>query len=147
MMKKDVVGSVHIELNLDRITGNLDRAQIALNQQIVKDCEPHIPLQQGALRNSVSFPEGASGHLIQWGNKFTPYAHYQYMGEVYGPNIPIKDAEGNITGWWSPPGESKHPTGRKLQYHEPGTGAKWFELAKAEHLPEWKELVKRKLVE
>lgn len=142
MMKKDVVGSVHIELNLDRITGNLDKAQIALNQQIVADSTPYIPFQQGALRSQVRYPDGMSGGTIEW---YAPYAHYQYMGEVYGPNIPIKDAEGNITGWWSPP--TKYPTGRKLQYHEPGTGAKWFEMAKAEHLHDWEELVKRKLVE
>ena len=142
MMKKDIVGSVHIELNLDRITGNLDKAQMALNQQIVADSTPYIPFRQGALRSQVRYPDGMSGGTIEW---YAPYAHYQYMGEVYGPNIPIKDADGNITGWWSPP--TKYPTGRKLQYHEPGTGAKWFEMAKVEHLHDWEELVKRKLVE
>lgn len=40
-----------------------------------------------------------------------PYAHYQYMGEVYGPNIP-RIENGQIVGWWSPP--IKHRTGRRL---------------------------------
>ena len=40
-----------------------------------------------------------------------PYAHYQYKGEVYGPNIPIKE-NGVIVGYFSPP--SKHRTGRRL---------------------------------
>ena len=42
-----------------------------------------------------------------------PYAHYQYMGEVWGPNIPVIE-NGIITGFWSPP--NKHRTGRSLEY-------------------------------
>ena len=44
----------------------------------------------------------------------SPYAHYQYMGELYGPNIPIFDGE-ELMGFWSPP--HKNPTGRKLKYN------------------------------
>jgi len=40
-----------------------------------------------------------------------PYAHYQYQGEIWGPNIPRKE-NGMIVGYWSP--KIKHPTGRKL---------------------------------
>ena len=43
-----------------------------------------------------------------------PYAHYQYIGEVWGPNIPIVQ-NGVIVGWRSPP--IKYPTGRKIQYN------------------------------
>ena len=39
--------------------------------------------------------------------------HYLYMGEIYGPNIPIYDG-GELMGFWSPP--HKTPTGRKLKY-------------------------------
>lgn len=55
----------------------------------------------------------------------TPYAHYLFIGEVYGPNIPIRE-NGIITGWWSPP--VKHPTGRKLEYDKtknPQAGPRW----------------------
>lgn len=44
-----------------------------------------------------------------------PYAHYQYEGEVWGPNIPQIE-NGIIVGWWSPPKKRKYPTGRKLEY-------------------------------
>lgn len=44
-----------------------------------------------------------------------PYAHYQYEGEVWGPNIPIIE-NGIVVGWWSPPNKPKHPTGRKIEY-------------------------------
>lgn len=132
------VGGVHIKLDTKRIDGNLKEAQKKLNQQIVADCEPYVPFRQGALRSSVRFPQGVDGGEIQYN---TPYAHYLYVGEVYGPNIPIKDAQGNIIGWRSPP--KKSPTGRDLQYHTPGTTSKWFEEAKRHNLPDWTRLVKR----
>lgn len=123
------VGHVKISLNCH---ASLAEAQAWLNRQIVADCDSLIPFQQGALRNSVRFPEGVYGGQITYN---TPYAHYQYAGTVYGPNIPIKDADGNLTGWYSPP--KKYPTSRKLQYHTPGTHAQWFEEAKRRHLQEW----------
>ena len=43
----------------------------------------------------------------------TPYAHYQFEGIVYGPNIPIIE-NGVIVGWFSPP--NKQPTGASIQY-------------------------------
>lgn len=42
-----------------------------------------------------------------------PYAHYQYKGEVWGPNIPRVE-NGVVVGYWSP--AIKYPTGRKLKY-------------------------------
>lgn len=131
------VGNVDIKIDTKRIDNNVRTAQKLLNMQIVADCDPLIPFQQGALRNSVNYPHGIYGGEIEYN---TPYAHYQYEGEVYGPNIPIRDAEGNITGWYSPP--KKHPTGRQLQYHTAGTGDHWFSKAKEMHKDEWVRLVK-----
>lgn len=132
------MGNVDIQLNTDRIDRNIREAQKLLNMQVVADCDPLIPFQQGALRNSVNYPQGIYGGEIEYN---TPYAHYQYEGIVYGPNIPIRDAEGNITGWYSPP--SKHPTGRKMQYHTPGTTDHPFEKAKELHKDDWLRLVRR----
>lgn len=131
------VGNVHIKLDTKRIDNNLKKAQMKLNMQIVADCEPYVPFRQGALRGSVRYPLGITGGKIEYN---TTYAHYLYQGEVYGPNIPQRDAEGNIVGWFSPP--KKSPTGRRLQYHTPGTSDHWFDRAKQEHLSEWIQLVK-----
>lgn len=122
------------------MTERFTDAQIALNEQIVADCDPLVPFRQGQLKNSVRFPEGIAGGLIEWN---TPYAHYMYMGEVYGPNIPIRDEEGNVTGFYSPP--EKYPTDRPLTYHTPGTTGKWFDAAKARHLQQWVKLVEDRL--
>ena len=134
----NTVGNVSIKIDTSRIDKNIREAQKLLNLAVVWDCDPLIPFQQGVLRNSVNYPQGIYGGEIEYN---TPYAHYQYIGEVYGPNIPIRDAEGNITGYWSPP--KKHPTGRQLQYHTAGTGDHWFEKAKEQHKDEWVRLVKQ----
>lgn len=135
-----MVGGITVQLNTKRIDDNLREAQMLLNEQVVEDSKPYIPFSQGELRNSEKYPEGIYGGSIEYD---TPYAHYQYIGEIYGPNIPQKDAEGNIIGWWSPPKKEKKPTGRFMSYHEPGTGARWFETAKAAHGKDWIALVKR----
>lgn len=130
-------GNVDISIDLKSCSlKRIQEAQSKLNQQIVADCTPLIPYQQGALRNSVRYPQGISGGEISWN---TPYAHYQYEGVLYGPSYPIKDAMGNLTGFYSPP--NKYPTGRALQYSNPGTGSKWFERAKTAHKDDWIKLV------
>lgn len=109
-----------------------------LNEQVISDSERYVPFSQGGLRGSAHFPDGPYGETIEYN---VPYAHYQYMGEIYGPNIPQKDANGNIIGFWSPP--LKTPTGRLLAYHTAGTGSHWFETAKVNHGKTWIDLVKR----
>jgi hypothetical protein len=137
-----VVGSVHIKLDTSRIDGNIKQAHTKLNEQIVADCEPLVPFRQGALKNSVNYPDGISGDYIEYN---TPYANYVYIGEVYGPNIPIKDAAGNLIGWRSPKDKPKHPTGRKMVYHTLGTTDHFFDKAKETHLQDWIDLVKKEV--
>ena len=142
------VGNVLIKLDAKRINNNLKEAQIWLNNQIIADCKPLMPFRQGALSESVSFPQGEDGGEIKWGNQFVPYAHYMYAGIVYGPNIPKKDAQGNIIGWFSPKDKPKHPTGRKLQYtttFNNEAGSEWFERAKERHLHDWEKGVQEKV--
>lgn len=134
------IGNVDINIDTKRIDRNMMEAQKLLNLQVQADCEPFVPFQQGYLLESAHFPEGVYGGVLQYDG---PYAHYLYQGIKYGPNIPIKDSQGNITGWYSPP--SKHPTGEKLKYHPEGTerGDHWFEKAKEQHKQDWIDLVKR----
>lgn len=125
------VGSVDIKLNTDRLDRNILEAQKKLNMQVAADCDSFIPFQQGALRNSMNYPQGIYGGEIEWN---TPYAHYQYEGELYltedGRSFANK-------------GERKYPTGVPLNYHALGTSDHWFERAKEQHKQEWVDLVKR----
>lgn len=109
------VGDVEIKLDTSRIDDNLLEAQKLLNMQVVADSAPFVPFRQGALRNSVRYPDGVYGGIVEYD---TPYAHYLYKGVVYGPNIPLKDAEGNIIGWTSPPSKSRRRDGLNITSRE-----------------------------
>ena len=133
-MKYDkTVGCVDIHIDTSRIGNNIRNAQKALNMQVVADCDEYIPMQQGALRGSVNYPDGIYGGEIAWN---TPYAHYQYMGELYltedGRSFAFR-------------GERKYPTGLPLQQHHPGTADHWFDRAKQAHCEQWIDLVKREV--
>lgn len=125
-----IVGNVNIHLDTKRIDRNLKRAQDVLDQQILGDMLEYMPFQQGALRGATQIVEPG---LIQTN---TPYAHYQYTGELYltedGRSFANK-------------GEQKYPTGMPLHYHTPGTSDHWFERAKQTHGKEWIDLVKREV--
>lgn len=105
-----------------------------------EQCNKYVPKKSGALRASMkAYPQS-----VRWE---TPYAHYQYMGEVYEPNYPILSSfkstnhnDGLIIGWYSRPGVQKVPTGRELGvpgewkgwrfgYTTPDTHHHWFDEA------------------
>jgi len=81
-----------------------------VHEELKEFVEPYVPMRSGGLRDSAEAkPSGVI--YIQ------PYAHYQYKGEVYGPNIPRwqyskADKTSRIIGWYSKPG--KVPMGREL---------------------------------
>lgn len=120
------------------------KVQQAIDKAVIDKCLPYVPMDSGTLAKSAyGATEIGSGKVIYPG----PYAHYQYYGEVYGPNIPVfEDDSGTPTRFFSPPGQKKHPTGRELQYKtdvNPLAGSYWFERMKADHLPEIIEEAKK----
>lgn len=130
MKYNKTVGSVNIRLDTSRIDGNLQRAQDKLDMQVIGDMKQYMPMQQGGLAGAT--------HIVEPGliSTNTPYAHYQYMGELY------LTEDGRS---WANRGEKKYPTGTPLQYHTPGTGDHWFERAKQERGKQWIELAKREV--
>ena len=95
----------------------------------------YCPWDSGNLAKSAyTATQIGSGEVVYPG----PYARYLYYGKVYGPNIPIFDDDtGTPTGFFSPPGKKKHPTGRDLKFSKdvnPLAGPFWFERMKADHL-------------
>lgn len=131
MLYKSTVGSVDIHITTKRMESNLRNAQKLLNMQIVADCDPYIPFQRGGLRGSVRYPDGIYGGVIEYN---APYAHYQYMGELY------LTEDGRS---WASKGERKYPTGRSLVQYEPGSTDHWFDAAKQAHGSQWLDLVRR----
>lgn len=102
--------------------------QRTIDNAVIRYSEPYVPRQTGTLANSP-YTRPQLGKVIYPG----PYARYQYYGEVMGPNIPIRE-NGQIVGFFSPPNQKKHLTGRPLHYNgEPQRGSFWFERMKADH--------------
>ena len=87
---------------------------LQIHNLFAKMCNDYVPMDEGPLSQHIEVTPG----YVRYAE---PYAHYQYMGEVYGPNLPITDkTTGEIIGWYSQPGVKKHPTGREL-----GKGGEW----------------------
>ena len=106
------------------------RVQKVIDEAVLRYCAPKVPFDTGYLIRSALQASAIGYGLIVYA---TPYARYLYHGEVYGPNIPIFEG-GELAGFYSPPGQKKHPTGRPLTFSgAPERGAFWFERMKAEH--------------
>ena len=110
------------------------RVQRAIDQSVIDYCQPYVPASPDrTLEFSAQAATQIGSGQVVWD---TPYAHYQYMGIVYGPNIPIIQ-DGVLLGWFSPPGRKKYPTDRQLTYdtaQNPMAGSHWFERMKADRL-------------
>ena len=113
--------------------GEGGRVQVAVDSAVIRESFPYVPFGEGILAGSANTAtQIGSGEVVY----DTPYARYQWYGEVYGPNIPIVE-NGEIVGYWSPP--EKYPTGRNLQYNtdlNPLAGSHWCERAMADHKEE-----------
>lgn len=128
---KITVGDVNID-----IRGIVDRAEndsafwtYAATEwhRLYKD---YVPMSEGVLYNQVSISPKQIEHTA-------PYAHYQYEGRVYGPNIPIMEGE-RATGFFSQPNRAKRPTGKSLKYNQqyhPKAGPKWDKAAAPTQAP------------
>lgn len=88
---------------------------------------PYVPFESGTLRDSVTIAPKTITHNA-------PYAHYQYTGDVYGPNFPITQ-NGVRVGYYSTPNRPKQRTEKKLKYKNPKAAAKWDQVAAGTQLP------------
>lgn len=110
--------------------GEGGHVQKVIDAAVIRECRPYVPFAEGILAGSANTATKiGSGEVVY----ATPYARYQYYGEVYGPSFPIVE-NGEIVGWRSPP--EKYPTGRELEYStevNPQAGSHWFDRAMADH--------------
>ena len=116
--------------NFAKITNeDFHRAQCFVDSECIRHMGKYTPKRTGALIRSATLgTKIGSGHIVY----NSPYARYQYYGEIYGPNIPIYK-DGELMGWRSPP--KKHPTGREITYSKdknPNAQKLWFEKMKSE---------------
>lgn len=131
---------VKVEFDADGTLGRLGLTgtrwvQAVVDKAVIDYCLPYCPWETGTMAKSAyTATQIGSGEVVYRG----PQARYLYYGEVYGPNIPVfDDNSGEPTGFFSPPGQKKSPTGRDLKYSKdvnPLAGPFWFERMKADHL-------------
>lgn len=138
---------IDIEVNDKTLQDKLDnlideKTMLEVHNKFAQFCDPYVPMYEGALAQTTQItPE-----FVRYTQ---PYAHYQYVGEVYGPNIPRKDKDGNIVGWFSPPGKTKYPTGRQINYStekHPLASKEWDKAMMAARGEEFVKAVKDILV-
>ena len=109
------------------------RGMLFLANSAARLMDPYVPADNLVLAQNISITaEENCGHVTY----NSPYAHYQYTGELYLTEDGRSYAE---------KGERKYPTGTPLQYHTAGTTDHWFEHAKQEHGKEWLELVRKEV--
>lgn len=108
-----------------------EKLMLHAHSRFAEYCAAYVPMENGTLSKSTNI----TPDFVEWTQK---YAHYMYMGEIYGPNIPIKDdTTGTIIGYFSPLGKQKHPTGRRLTYSKevhPQATDHWGDAAVAAHM-------------
>lgn len=99
----------HIEVGAilkSRGLGNSDAARRYLATKVARLSRPYVPMSAGAgahMKDQAQILEGGKGILYN-----TPYAHYQYYGEVMAGRAP------------------KQYTGRPIDYHgAPLRGKQW----------------------
>lgn len=118
-----------------------DQTMLRVHNLLAKMCDPYVPFMEGTLSQTVEITP-------EWVRYIQPYSHYIYTGAVYGPNIPIME-NGVIVGWFSPPGQKKHPTGASINYStsvHPQATSEWDKVMMQEHGEEFTEQVKQLLL-
>lgn len=123
--------NMQVNMKVDRINRNIDRAQFWLDSQIMTDMVPLMPMNTGAFINLTRTQSAAlagSGRVVAGA---APTGRFLYEGKV------MVDPETGSP--WARKGAKKVVTDRPLTYSNPNARPEWFEVAKNDHLKEWKD--------
>lgn len=126
-----------VDIDPAKFASRLERANHALANEVMKDTDKFVPFLTGTLKNSAR----VDGDTITYPG---PYAHYQWEGVVY---VDPKTGAAGIptrTGFFSRPGVTKVPSGRKLTYHMQGQDH-WIEPSKAANMDKWERFYAKEL--
>lgn len=118
-----------INMKVDKINRNIDKAQFWLDSQIMTDMVPLMPMNTGDFINITRTQSAAlagSGRVIAGA---APTGRFLYEGKV------MVDPETGSP--WARKGAKKVVTDRPLTYSNPNARPEWFEVAKKDHLKEW----------
>lgn len=116
--------------------------ELFANTQLAKYCDKFVPASQNRIMSSHV---NITPDYVQYPG---PYAHYQWAGIVYSPNIPIFEGD-TLVGFFSPPGKPKTKTDRKLKYSRdthPLAQAHWEEAAMVRHKEDLENDIRRYII-
>jgi len=130
-----VDGNIKIDISLKRLNANLDRAQWWLDNQVMTDMVPYMPMQTGTFINNTRARSAAvaGSGIVCAASK--PMGRFLYEGVV------MVDPETGSP--WARPGAKKIVTAQPLTYSNPKATPHWFETAKKNHGKEWVKGVKK----
>ena len=140
--------SVYVDmsnLNLDKKIEHIcheEKSKLAVHNRLAEMCDPYVPMDSGTLAQTTRITSDGVTYS-------SPYAHYQYEGQVYGPNIPIIQ-DGIVVGWFSPPRKKKHPTGAEINYSKevhPLATSHWDKAMLRDNKDKFEAEIKRILTE
>ncbi len=112
-------------IDVKGITDRFGKAQAYLDNRVLTDSTPLIPIRAGVLRESGTLGTVIGSGEVVWA---TPYAHYIYTGLDM-------IQEGTINRHFAEKGSRKVYNGKKLTFEQ--GGAKWYEIAKEKHEKDW----------
>lgn len=121
---------VTIHISMKRANGNLARAQVWLEQQVMNDMLPVMPLLTGSLQQRTR-----TMNTIMLGSGKVWAAAPPYGRFLYGGKVMVDPDTGSP---WAKEGAKKILTDRDLTFSRPGAKARWFEAVKPAQLPRWK---------
>lgn len=137
---------------IDKLQNPGDEAMYNIHKLLADTFRPYVPIDVSEMYGESEHPNGHMVDNVEITPEYFkypgPYAHYMYEGLVYGPNIPLFNAEGVIVGWRSPKGKKKHPTGSTFNYtNAPEATDHWDKAALTEHRGEIEKEIRRIIIE
>lgn len=137
-----------VNLTVEGLNADLRKAQYWLDNQVMTDMIPYMPMDTGTLiQNTVSRSRALAGSGLVCAAA-PPYGRYLYEGKVMVDSETGKGARrimlstGEII-YRHRKGARLVATNRDLKFQRPGAEAHWFEAARRDHFDEWVEGVRK----
>lgn len=122
---------VSIRVSMRRINGNLARAQVWLEQQVMNDMLPVMPLTTGDFQRRTR-----AANTVMLGSGKVMAAAPPFGRFLYGGKVMVDPDTGSP---WARKGAKKVLTDKDLTFSRPGAVPRWFEAIKPTRLPRWKK--------
>lgn len=132
-----VSGNISVHIDTTNLNKKLNRAQWVLDNQIMTDMVPLMPMVTGTFINTTRIRSASLAGTGQVVAASAPTGRFLYFGKVM-----VDPLTGSP---WARKGAKKVVTDQPLRYSRAGAVSEWFESAKAQHLSEWITIVRREL--